>query len=161
MKRTFWTNGAACLAIFGATIAWAQSDADKESLRAKQQVQQRARDMARELITGIFDVQLQQLRENGLQDRPIFGEIQAMRNNIDRLVEKEMKTVVNKLVEAQTSPPAEQAKHVGEARAMIRDVVVRLSVERQNLLRRLKAAELTAQVTRLIELQTAVQKTTV
>ena len=71
-----------------------------------------------------------------------------------------MKDVVALLEKAQTDSPADQRKDFEQARAKIREVVTKLSIERQNLSRRLKVAELAAQVKRLIEMETAVNKTT-
>ncbi|HEX4148844.1 MAG TPA: hypothetical protein VHY20_07645, partial [Pirellulales bacterium] len=44
---------------------------DVEILRRKQEYQQRARDLARELVSSILDIQLQQLSENGLEHLPL------------------------------------------------------------------------------------------
>ncbi len=130
------------------------------SLRSKKEAQLRARSMARELISSILDIQLKQLKENGLDKLPIYGEISAMRQNIDKLVEAEMLEVVDLLVKAQTGPQSQRQARLGEAREKIREIVIGLSVERQNLLRRLKIAELSAQVRRLIELETSVANVT-
>ncbi len=127
-----------------------------ENLRGKQEAQQRARSMARELISSILEIQLKQLKQNGMEKLPIYGEIETMRQNLDHLVEAEMREVVDLLVKAQSGPAAERQAKFVQAREKIRDIVVRLSVERQNLLRRLKVAELAAQVRRLIQLQSAV-----
>lgn len=126
---------------------------DVETLRQKQELQQRARDLARELVSGILDLQLQQLEENGLDTLPLFRDIRQMRANIDGLIEAEMNDVVSLLVRAQDEPAAEREKTFVVARQKIRDIVVRLSVERQNLLRRLKTAELAAQVKRLLAVE--------
>ncbi|MBI1901557.1 MAG: hypothetical protein HYS13_10665, partial [Planctomycetia bacterium] len=131
-----------------------------ESLRRKQEAQARAREMTRELISGILDVQLQQLEENGLTDRQIYRDIRTMRQNIDGLVEAEMQKVVELLAEAQQKDPAERQAAFVKARDLIREIVVRLSIERQNLLRRLRTAEITAQVKRLIALETSCQRDT-
>ncbi|HEX4147487.1 MAG TPA: hypothetical protein VHY20_00805, partial [Pirellulales bacterium] len=72
----------------------------------------------------------------------------------------EMADVVNLLLKAQEQLPAEREATFVEARKKTREVVVRLSIERQNLLRRLKTAELAAQVKRLIALQTIVTNAT-
>ncbi len=127
-----------------------------DAMRNKQEAQQRARGMAKELITGILDIQIKQLKENGLDKLPIYAEIVSMRKNIDKLVEAEMLDVVDILIKAQNGPSAERQARFNEARDKIREIVVKLSVERQNLLRRLKIAELAAQVRRLIQLETGV-----
>ncbi|MBS0210884.1 MAG: hypothetical protein JSS27_18225 [Planctomycetes bacterium] len=126
---------------------------DVETLRHKQELQQRARDLARELVSGILDLQLQQLEENGLDTLPLFRDIRQMRANIDGLIEAEMNEVVALLVRAQDEQATDREKSFVAARQKIRDIVVRLSVERQNLLRRLKTAELAAQVKRLLAVE--------
>jgi hypothetical protein len=132
------------------------SQLDPSALRSRQQAQQRAREMARELVSTILDVQLQQLAENGLTEMPLFKDITSMRQNIDGLVEAEMLEVVSLLEKAQQAEPEGREVAFRESREKIREVVVRLAAERQNLLRRLKTAELVAQVKRLIGQETAV-----
>ncbi len=139
------------------TPAWlAAQSIDVETLRRRQDTQQRAREMARELVSGVLDVQLQQLEENGLSELPIYRDVQQMRVNLDGLVEAEMNLVVQLLVKAQQQAGAEREGTFIQARQRIREVVVRLTVERQNLLRRLKTAELAAQVKRIIERESVV-----
>lgn len=128
------------------------------ALRRKQEVQQKARTMTRELVSGVLEIQLQQLEENGLTEMPLYQEIAAMRKNLSTLVDKEMEEVVTVLVRAQTAPDAERETSYKEARQMVRVIVTRLSIERQNLLRRLRIAELVAQVRRLIQTETKVLK---
>jgi hypothetical protein len=143
------------LLIFGWLTAAAADPVEPAALRQKQQAQQRARELARELVSSVLDMQLQQLEENGLTDRQIYRDVKSMRQNIDGLVEAEMLEVVSLLAQAQLSGRAEREKAFVAARAKIRQIVVRLSIERQNLLRRLKAAEIVAQVKRLIALESA------
>lgn len=133
---------------------------DVEVLRRKQEHQQRARDLARELVSSILDIQLQQLSENGLEHLPLYRDISQMRTHLDGLIEAEMADVVNLLLKAQDQLPAKREATFVEARKKTREVVVRLSIERQNLLRRLKTAEMAAQVKRLISLQTIVANAT-
>ena len=138
----------------------ADEKVDSAALRRKQETQQRARKMARELVSSILDIQLQQLSENGLEDLPLFRDIKNMRVNIDGLVEAEMRQVVDLLIKAQEQSSKEREQTFINARQKIRQVVVRLSIERQNLLRRLKTAEIAAQAKRLIEMQTVVLSVT-
>ena len=123
--------------------------------QAQRQAQERARTMARELVTGVLDTQLTKLEVNGLERLPIYGEIKAMRKNIDRLVETEMGAVIALLAQAQALPESQREQKYDLVRAKTRDIVVRLSIERQHLLRRLKLADMAAQVRRQIEMQTA------
>lgn len=141
----------ACLCV--ASFAASARAVDKDALRRKQDAQERAREMARQLVTGVLEIQLQQLEENGLKDLPLYREIAGMKKNIAALVEKEMEKAVELLVKAQRGSEAEREQNFKQARQMIREIVMRLSAERQNLLRRLKSAELSAQVKRLIDLE--------
>lgn len=122
--------------------------------------QERARAMARDLVATALDVQLRQLEDNGLEQLPLHAEIKAMRGNIEGLVGNEMQGVVELLAKAESAQPEEQAQTVQEARRLIRHVTIRLSAERQMLLRRLKVADIAAQVRRLAGQQSAVLKAT-
>ena len=133
---------------------------EPEALQRKQDDQQRARTMTRDLVGGVLDVQLRQLEENGLSDQEIFRDIKLMRQNLNHLVETEMSKVVELLAEAQRLPSDQREAAFVEARLQIRSVVRQLSIERQNLLKRLKIAELAEQVRRLIRHQTVVQTAT-
>ena len=83
-----------------------------------------------------------------------------MRGNIEGLVGNEMQGVVELLAKAESGQPDEQAQAAQEARRLIRHVTIRLSAERQMLLRRLKVADIAAQVRRLAGQQSAVLKAT-
>ena len=58
---------------------------DSESVKRRQQVQQRVQTMARQLVNAVLDIQLQQLRENGMDSHEWFGDIQTMREHMDEL----------------------------------------------------------------------------
>jgi hypothetical protein len=133
--------------------------ADTLAIKRKQDDQQRARAMTRELVSGILDIQLRQLEENGLSDLPVFGDIQLMREHLDQLMETEMPRVVDVLAKAQLDGSDREAVFV-EARGMIREIVLKLTTERQALLRRLRIAELAEQVRRLIRVETQVEAAT-
>ncbi len=150
----------AILNIIGTSSRAADGPLSPDALRGKQEAQQRARDMARELVSGVLDVQLKQLEQNGLQKLDLYRDIQTMRKHIDGLVEAEMRDVVEILLKAQQGEPAARAEQFNKARTKIREIVTRLAVERQNLARRLRIAELTAQVKMLIEKQSSVMETT-
>ena len=154
-------HGLCSLLMVWTAVAAAQAPSiDVETLRRRQDTQQRAREITRELVSGVLDIQLQQLEENGLSNLPIFQDVQQMRVNLDGLVEAEMATVVQLLVKAQQQVGAERETSFVQARTRIREIVVQLTVERQNLLRRLKTAELAAQVKRIIERETVVYNVT-
>ena len=133
---------------------------EPEALQRKQEDQQRARTMTRDLLGGVLDVQLRQLEENGLSNQEIYRDIKLMRQNLNHLVETEMSKVVDLLVEAQKLPKEKREAVFVEARQQIRNVVRQLAIERQNLLKRLKIAELAEQVRRLIRHETVVQTAT-
>ena len=133
---------------------------EPEALQRKQEDQQRARTLTRDLLGGVLDVQLRQLEENGLTDQEIYRDIKLMRLNLNHLVETEMSKVIDLLAEAQRLPAERREATFIEARQQIRTVVRQLAVERQNLLKRLKIAELAEQVRRLIRQQAVVQTAT-
>ena len=116
--------------------------------------------MARDLVSGILDVQLRQLEENGLDSLELYGDIRTMREHIDELIDAEMPEVMELLSRLATDPADRQEHSFLLARQKSREILVRLLVERQALLRRLRVAEMVAQVKRLIELETAVLDST-
>lgn len=147
-----WTANLVLLLCFSAGLP-------TEAPRVEQQERQRrAWSMTRDLISGTLDVQLNQLRENRLDKMPIYGEIVSMRNHIDALVETEMRDVVEGLAQVQGLPEPQQRQKSAEVREKVRQIVVRLSVERHTLRRRLKMADLSSQIQRLIACQTALLK---
>ncbi|MFP6764217.1 MAG: hypothetical protein VB858_11380, partial [Planctomycetaceae bacterium] len=153
--RTFVT----CLLVFSLIVP--AGAVDKLSLRRKQIDQQRARAMARKLVSSAITIQLSQLEDNGLTELPIYGEIRSMQKNIGLLVDDEMADVVQLFLNAQKiqSIQKREAAFV-KARQTIREIVIKLAIERQNLLKRLKNAEIAEQVKRLINLETEAAQTT-
>jgi hypothetical protein len=143
-----------------ASVDGPQNPLSPDALRGRQELQQRARDLARELVGNILDAQMKMLEQNGLKKLEIYRDITAMRKNIDVLVEADMREVVALLVKAQQSDPKDRAPIFKKAGDKINVIVTKLLVERQNLARRLRVAELAAQVRFLIEKQTTVRKTT-
>ncbi|MBI1347748.1 hypothetical protein GC163_15845 [bacterium] len=133
---------------------------ERSDLLRKQEDQERARAMTRQLLDGVLQLQRQQLEENGLTDLPVYRDIGLMREHLQDIVDQEMVKVVELLARAQSGSTQDRDATFVEARQMVRTVVVRLSAERQSLLRRLKAAELVEQAHRLIAMQTDVQTTT-
>lgn len=133
---------------------------DPAALARKQADQQRAKAMTRELLNGVLDLQLRQLEENDLSDLEIYHEILLMRGHLNEIIDAEMTKVVDLLADAQQMPQDKRETAFVDARKMIRTIVLTLSAERQNLLRRLKVAELAEQVRRLISLETRVQTAT-
>jgi hypothetical protein len=82
--------------------AWAAAD-DAGELRRRQQAQEKARALAGELISGVLDLQLRQLSENGLTALPIYRDVASMKGNIAGLIDGEMAGIVQLLADAQSS----------------------------------------------------------
>ncbi|QGJ71565.1 Hypothetical protein PBC10988_32720 [Planctomycetales bacterium 10988] len=123
-------------------------------LRFRQEAQARTSRLAEALVSGILDLQLRQLEENGMQDRPFYQDIRSMRDNISGLVATEMAEVVVLLRQTQTAEDPEVREYSFQrARELIRQIVLKLATERQHLARRLKTAEIVTQVKRLQSLQ--------
>ena len=131
-----------------------------QRLQQQKQVQQQASDIARQLVGEVLDVQLQQFRDNNLTSHPWYGEIRSMRDHLDEMVNKQMKEVVDILEKADLNDDAQRVKAFQAARSKSREILVRIQVEQQILLRRLKIAELARQIQQLIEHQTKVRKET-
>lgn len=131
-----------------------------ESLREKQETQKRVRKMAHDLVGGALDIQLLQLEENGLDNLSLYRDIREMRGHLDELVEAAMPQVVELLTKIENSPVKEREKHFMAARRKSREVLATLILQRQQLLRRLRIAEMAAQVQRLIALEGRILTTT-
>ncbi|RMF92980.1 MAG: hypothetical protein D6741_14280, partial [Planctomycetota bacterium] len=127
----------------------------------KKVIQESVRQMARRLVADLLDAQLRQLEENGLTDLDIYGEIRSMRSGLDELVAQHMSEVVALLEKTMDAPPEDRPEIFRQAREKSRQVLVRLLVERQKLLRRLRIAEIEARVQRLIAEQSEVRDRTV
>src|SRR5207249_11758281 len=117
-----------------------------DQLRQKQQGQAQARAAAQELVAAVLDLQLRQLDENGLKLLPIYRDIASMKANIGSLARGEMEQIVELLIEAQQAVPDQRDAKLSAARALVRDVVVRLMAERQKLDRRMHIARLSSDV---------------
>ncbi|HVC94901.1 MAG TPA: hypothetical protein VND64_14495 [Pirellulales bacterium] len=104
----------------------------------------------RELVISVLDVQLRQLRENGLESLPLYHDMSVMHDNIDGLIEAEMREAVETLCTAQQAAPAEREQAFAEARRLVRQSVFNLALERHGLERRLKIAGLVAKIQRLM-----------
>jgi len=146
---------------FHATLSAQTPTVSVERLKLQKEVRQQASDDARDLVRDVLDVQLQQFRDNNLTSHPWYGEIRSMRDHLDEMVNTRMKEVVDILEKAEGSSNAGQrALAFQTARAKSREILVRIQVEEQILLRRLKIAELARQIQQLIEHQTKVRKET-
>lgn len=126
---------------------------EKESAERLQISQQKAFNMTRDLVSGILELQMRQLHENGLKDLPIYGEIQTMRKHLDELVRDEMPAVVRLLIEAQQGNSQQRLAKHSQAQDKIQEVILHLMAQRQQLRRRLQMAQLASQIRELIELQ--------
>ena len=117
--------------------------------------------VVKQLVGGALDIQLRQLRENGLDGLAIYKEIRTMRENLDQIADKEMQQIVDLLDAAlQAKTDDEKLNLFHEARDNVRTVVVKLMAERQKLLRRLQIARIAAQVRQLIDRETKAQNAT-
>ena len=155
MSCSFWQKllrFAGILACLGSGMVAAQVS-DRDLIATALEEQQRAKALTTELLEGVLDVQLRQLDENGLLDHELYRDIALMRRQLHRLVDTEMSKVVDLLSDAQRLPPSERTAAFVTAREQIRLIVRRLSVERQQLLKRLKVVELAEQVRRLVRQQ--------
>src|SRR5688572_11594621 len=104
-----------------ASVAWS---AEGDSFKRKQQAQDKARALAGELVSGVLDIQIRQLEENGLKGLPIYKDILSMKGNIHVLMEKDMEQIVELLVKAQEGTQKQRLDNFNLARARIREVVV-------------------------------------
>ena len=146
--------------VFQMSVAAQAQTVSAQRLQQQKQVQQQASDVARQLVGEVLDVQLQQFRDNNLTSHPWYGEIRSMRNHLDEMVNKQMKEVVEILEKADLNDGAQRANAYQTARQKSREILVRIQIEQQILLRRLRIAELARQVQQLIEHQTKVRKET-
>lgn len=148
-----------CLGLLLATFPRA-AYADEKSgsardldIRRRRDTQQQIREQSRALLMHVVDVQLQNLEENGLQELPIYREIQSMRLNVDRLVDGEMQHVVDLLEEVHGAAAEDSIESHARIREMARGIVAQLMAERQRITRRLKSTELQSGARRLIDAQ--------
>ena len=68
--------------LFSPVQAQEEPKDDLLELRKKQEAQERANALARDLVLRILDIQMQQLEENGLSEEPFYKDIKEMRNNL-------------------------------------------------------------------------------
>lgn len=137
-----------------------ENGSDPFSALAKEETQKRVRAMARELVSGVLESQLRQLEENDLTSTPWYRDISLIRKNLDALIEAEMPKVVELLGRIPAADAKERDTILLEARKKSRAILVELLTQRQSVLRRLRMAEMAAQVRQLIKHQTKVLQTT-
>ena len=109
--------------LFSPVQAQEEPKDDLLELRKKQEAQERANALARDLVLRILDIQMQQLEENGLSEEPFYKDIKEMRNNITKLVKTEMKEVVVLLRGALGKEVDARRADVEKARVMIRKII--------------------------------------
>jgi hypothetical protein len=146
-----------------ASVGWASlpaSPAQADRIARKEETQKRVRSLARELISGVLESQLRQLEENDLTSTPWYRDISLMRKNLDALIEAEMPKVVELLNRIPAAGDKERDTILLEARKKSRAILVELLTQRQSVLRRLRMAEMAAQVRQLIKQETKVLQTT-
>ena len=130
---------------------------DQRLIARTQEEQQRVRAMLRELLSGVLDLQLRQLQENGLSDQEIYRDVKTMRAHLDRLVNEEMTEVISQLRDLEQLTGHQREARFAEIRQQMRTVVRQISTEKHELLKRLKLVELAEQTRKLIHQQSAVQ----
>ncbi|MGQ9771347.1 MAG: hypothetical protein ACUVQG_12410 [Thermogutta sp.] len=136
------------------------SQAASTDLLRKQNLQQQVRQMAKRLVADRLTEQILQLEENGLTHLPLYAELREMQGHLDELVETHMKEVLVALEQLIQAPPEKQPALFQFAREKSRNVLVRLLIEREKILRRLRIAEIEERVVRLIERETGVLEKT-
>ena len=136
------------------------SDSTSTDMVRKQNLQQQVRQMAKRLVADRLNEQILQLEENGLTHLPLYAELREMQGHLDELVETHMKEVLLALEQLVQAPPEKQAGLLQLAREKSRDVLVRLLIEREKILRRLRIAEIEERVIRLIEREAGVLERT-
>ncbi|MEC9352073.1 MAG: hypothetical protein VYD81_02045, partial [Planctomycetota bacterium] len=110
---------------------------DNFQFEKKKGDQESANELASELLKRILDIQLRQLRENGLEEEPYFAAIEKMRDNIDELLKKNMQGVVEILEGALGKDPEGQKEAFKKASLEVRKIVQTLYLEKHNLIARL------------------------
>ncbi len=124
-----------------------------EQVVLRRRSQEQTQQMAQQLVAGVLDRQLRQLKENELQHLPIYVDILAMRSNLQQLTENQMRTVVDSLAEAQQVAEPRRSELMQIAREQSRNVVVALLAERERLWRRMKIARLSVELEQVIAMQ--------
>jgi len=142
--------------VIGAVASW-PSAADEPELVQRKSRQQATIHLARELIVDVLDVQLQQFADNGLDDLPVYDDVQTMRDEIDQLSRQPMSEMIELLTQAQRVSPREREPLVGQARRQARDVVAVLLEQREQVRKRMRVARLQQQLEQLIRQQRRVQ----
>lgn len=115
-------------------------------------IQARTQQLTVELVRGVLNDQLRRLDENGLSHVPLYKEIAAARNNLDRVAADEMQQVVDLLSNvgpADTRPPAVHRA----VRELSRSAVVQISVERQRIRERLRVSGSLTLIQQIIDRQ--------
>ena len=130
---------------------------EQRTIARTHEEQQRVRAMLRELLSGVLDLQLRQLEENGLSDQDLYRDVKTMRAHLDRLVNEEMTEVINQLRDLEQLNQDQREARFVAIRLQMRTIVRRISIERHELLKRLKLVELAEQTRQLIRQQSAVQ----
>ena len=92
-----------------------------ERLKHREQIEQQATDVARQLVGEVLDVQLQQFRDNNLTSHPWYAEIRSMRDHLDALVSRQMKEVVEILAKSDLGDNAQRVKAYAAAEQEPRD----------------------------------------
>lgn len=130
---------------------------DADSLARTRDEQQRMGSLLRDTISGVLDVQLRQLAENGLADQDIYRDVSTMREHLNQIANHELPGILELLNDFERADTTQRETKFAALRQRMRTIVRRVSTERQALLKRLSLTELAELTRQLILQQTAVQ----
>ncbi len=156
------THRMGLVVLIGLSLTWhvRESAAEGPLPSDQRREQEKTMVMARQLIGDILDIQLSQFSENGMEGLPVYGDIRAMRANLDTVCANEMAKVVELLQRAQRLDGEARDQRRLQARQTARQIVVVLMAERERIRRRLQTARLNAQLQQLIDKQQSVAEQT-
>jgi hypothetical protein len=112
-----------------------------------------ARELANQLVTTIFDVQLRHLEANELAELPVYAEILVSRDRIKLLASTDMQQLTHTLQQLQSEDVERRDELLAEARATARRIVIAMMAERQRLRGRLRTSRTTILVRQMIALE--------
>lgn len=120
-----------CMSLAALLIMSMSTRARGDDVERQRLSHDRAIDAVTEVVAEVLQLQLRKLEVNGLQEQPIYRELQASRTNLRGLVKSEM-SELRKLL-ADSDSPNEIASDV---RQLARRIVVKLTAERLRVQKR-------------------------
>lgn len=109
--------------------------------------------LAIQLVTAIFDVQLRHLEANGLAELPVYAEVRASRDRIDRLASTDMEQLSQLLLTLQSEDAKRRDELLAKARVAARQIAVAMMTERQRLRGRLRTSRMNILLRQMIVLE--------